>query len=163
MTTSSSVTVSTSSSIVVPRARAMGSSASKEMRRCPVSSRLRVEGLRWQRLARASSDHPRARRSPRMRCRRAAYPRWASPLEEAGFADVTEQTMALEVSSPTALIRRFAAAYLTRIAPAVTGRLSAADQAALDELLAANGPHALAARSDLTVRATRTLWIARRP
>ncbi|MGI8592121.1 MAG: hypothetical protein ACR2M5_14260 [Nakamurella sp.] len=58
---------------------------------------------------------------------RAAHRRWASPLEEVGFADITEQMMALEVSSPTALIRRFAAAYLTRIGPAVTGRLSAAD------------------------------------
>jgi hypothetical protein len=58
------------------------------------------------------------------------------------------------------VLRRFAVAYLTLIVSSLRDRLSAADVAALEGLL--DGPHALAGRSDLTVRATRTLWVAHR-
>ena len=69
MTTSSSSWELTSSSMVVSRARAIGTSWSRAMRRSPVSMRLSVDGLRKQERARTSSDHPRARRRARMRCR----------------------------------------------------------------------------------------------
>ena len=64
MTTSSSSTGSTSWSRLVPSARAIGTSWSIEMRRCPVSMRLSVEALMWHRPASASSDQPRATRRP---------------------------------------------------------------------------------------------------
>ena len=69
ITTSSSLASSTSWSMLVPSARAIGLSWSMAMRRWPVSIRLSVEALRPQRVARASRDHPRATRSPRMRAR----------------------------------------------------------------------------------------------
>jgi len=47
----------------------MGTSWSIAMRRCPVSIRLNVEALRWQRAASASSDQPRANRNPLIRAR----------------------------------------------------------------------------------------------
>ena len=72
MTTSSSSTGSTSWSRLEPSARAIGTSWSIEMRRWPVSIRLSVEALMWQRPASASSDQPRATRSPRMRARMTA-------------------------------------------------------------------------------------------
>jgi SAM-dependent methyltransferase len=92
---------------------------------------------------------------------RPAHPRWAAALERAGFSGVSEQRVPLEVSAPVDLVRRFAVGYLGLAAPAVRGRLSAADASALDGLL--DGPHALSTRSDLVVRASRTLWTAHRP
>lgn len=92
---------------------------------------------------------------------RPAHPRWTAALEEAGFSGVSEHHVSLEVSAPVDLVRRFAAAYLGLIVSSLRDRLPAADVAALERLL--DGPDALATRSDLTVRATRTLWIAHRP
>ena len=43
------------------------------------------------------------------------------------------------------------------------GRLSADDLAALDTLLDSDGPDGVLRRDDLTVRTTRTVWVARRP
>jgi hypothetical protein len=42
-------------------------------------------------------------------------------------------------------------------------RLSADDRAALDTLVDSEGPDGVLRRSDLTVRAARTGWVARRP
>jgi len=92
---------------------------------------------------------------------RPAHPRWTAALEDAGFPDVSEQRISLEVSAPEDLVRRFAVAYLTLVVSSLRDRLPAADVAALEGLL--DGPHALASRPAPTVRASRTLWIAHRP
>lgn len=92
---------------------------------------------------------------------RPAHPRWTAALEEAGFTDVQEHRVTLEVSSPPDLVRRFAVAYLTLVVPALEGRLAPADLSGLRDLLAPDGPRALG-RRDLTLRASRTLWVARR-
>jgi len=92
---------------------------------------------------------------------RPAHPRWTAALEAAGFSDVSEHRVALEVSSPVDLVQRYADAYLRLIVSSLRERLSTPDVAALEALL--TGPGALATRPDLTVRASRTLWVARRP
>ena len=68
----------------------------------------------------------------------------------------------MAVSSPPELVRRFAVAYLTLAVSALEGRLAPADRSGLRDLLAPDGPDALTRRGDLTVRASRTLWVARR-
>ena len=43
------------------------------------------------------------------------------------------------------------------------GRISPGDLAALDTLIDSDGPDGVLRRDDLTVRAARTVWLARRP
>ncbi len=43
------------------------------------------------------------------------------------------------------------------------GRLSAGDLATLGTLVDSDGPGSILQRGDLTVRAARTVWVARRP
>ena len=94
---------------------------------------------------------------------RAMHPRWGTTLEESGFVDVVERRFTLEVDPPAPATAPFVAAYLTRVRPWLGDRVSASDLAVVDALVSANGPHALARRADLTVRASRTAWLARRP
>jgi len=51
---------------------------------------------------------------------------------------------------------------LRRLRPALDGSLAAEDLAALDLLLDAEAPESVLRREDLTVRAERTVWAARR-
>jgi hypothetical protein len=52
---------------------------------------------------------------------------------------------------------------LRRARSGLDGRLSAADLAMLDTLIDSDGPDGVLQRADLTVRAARTVWVARRP
>jgi SAM-dependent methyltransferase len=89
---------------------------------------------------------------------------WAPAVERAGFAPVTRRTFPIDLKPPQPpAVARYARAYLQRIRPALDGRLDAADLATLDTLIDPAGPASLLRRADLTVRATRTAWIARRP
>ncbi|MFT9476246.1 hypothetical protein [Streptomyces sp. 11-1-2] len=45
----------------------------------------------------------------------------------------------------------------------IAGKLSSDDLATLDHLVDSDGPDGVVRRADLTVRAERTLWAARRP
>lgn len=94
---------------------------------------------------------------------RAMHPRWGAALQESGFTDLVEQRFTLRTGTPPPVTASFVAAYLSRVRPALDDRLSVADLTVLDNLLSGHGPHALVNRTDLTVRADRTAWLARRP
>ena len=97
-------------------------------------------------------------------------PDWGPHLERAGLELVERRTLPAEVrpdpaSDPDGAARtaRFARLWLGRVRTALDGRLAPDDLAALDRLLADEGPGALARRDDLAVRGSRTAWAARRP
>ena len=88
---------------------------------------------------------------------------WGPGLEEAGFAPVARRTFTIDLRPPLpAGTGRYARAYLRRIRPVLGGRLDAGDVAVLDTLIDSDGPDGLLRRAGLTVRSTRTAWIARR-
>ena len=92
------------------------------------------------------------------------HPDWGPRLEATGFDLVERRTFAIDLPRPQpAATGRYAAAYFRRIAPVVAPLLSADDRATLDVLLSDDDPQSLLHRTDLTVQATRTAWIARVP
>jgi SAM-dependent methyltransferase len=89
---------------------------------------------------------------------------WGSHLRRAGFGIDAERTFAIELTPPLPpATGRYAQASLRRVRSRMDGRLDAGDLAALDTLIDGDGPDAVLRRDDLTVRATRTVWAARRP
>jgi SAM-dependent methyltransferase len=89
---------------------------------------------------------------------------WGPRLAKAGFAVEAERTFAIGLVPPLpAAAGRYALLSLQRVRSAAGGRLSADDLAALDALLDSHGPASILRRDDLTVRTTRTVWMARRP
>jgi SAM-dependent methyltransferase len=89
---------------------------------------------------------------------------WGPDLGRAGFTIVARRVFTIDPTPPLpASAGRYARAYLGRIRPMLDGRVAADDLAALDQLLASDGPGSLLNRDDLTVRGTRTTWLARRP
>jgi SAM-dependent methyltransferase len=89
---------------------------------------------------------------------------WGPRLSGAGFTIEARQTFAVHLTSllPPAT-GRYAQASLRRIREGLGGRLSNADLATLDTLIDSDGPAGVRQRTDLTVRTTRTGWLARRP
>jgi SAM-dependent methyltransferase len=88
---------------------------------------------------------------------------WGPLVTRAGWTDVAERAFGIEVDAPLpAAARRFAQAYLRRVRGHVDGALAADDLAALDVLLADDGPGSVLRRHDLAIRGTRTLWTATR-
>lgn len=96
---------------------------------------------------------------------------WTEHLARAGFTIEERREFAVELPSPPAgasPTTRYAQLCLQRLRsaldqPALSGKASAEDVAALDALLDADGPHGILRRDDLAVRTTRTTWSARRP
>jgi len=89
---------------------------------------------------------------------------WGPLLAGAGWTGVTERAFGIELSAPLpAAAGRFAQAYLRRVRGHVDGALAADDLAALDVLIADDGPGSILRRQDLAIRGTRTLWTATRP
>lgn len=89
---------------------------------------------------------------------------WGSRLSQAGFTIAAERPFTIELTPPLpASTGRYAQASLRRIRSGLDGRLSADDLATLDALLDSDGPDGVLQRDDLTVRAARTAWVARRP
>ncbi|HEY4854362.1 MAG TPA: methyltransferase domain-containing protein, partial [Streptosporangiaceae bacterium] len=89
---------------------------------------------------------------------------WGSRLNKAGFTIEAERTFAIDLTPPLpASTGRYAQASLRRIRSGLDGRMSADDLATLDTLIDSDGPGSVLARDDLTVRTTRTVWVARRP
>jgi SAM-dependent methyltransferase len=89
---------------------------------------------------------------------------WGSRLSKAGFSVEAERTFAIHLTPPLpAATGRYAQASLRRLRSGLDGQLSDGDLAALDTLISSDGPESLLRRDDLTVRATRTVWAARRP
>ncbi len=88
---------------------------------------------------------------------------WAGLLRQAGLIIQAERTFTIDLQPPLpAAAGRYARASLRRLRDGLDDRISADDQAALDTLLADDGPASLLRRGDLTVRAARSAWIARR-
>ena len=89
---------------------------------------------------------------------------WAPRLRQAGLSIEARRSFAISLAAPLPpAARRYAQASMSRLRAGLEGRISAADTAELDALLDADGAGSLLRRDDLTVRTTRTAWVARRP
>ena len=89
---------------------------------------------------------------------------WNAMLSNAGFSVEAERHFAIDLTPPLPdSARLYARTTLRRIRGALDGRLSTDDLATLDTLIGSDGPEGLLKRPDLTVRAGRSVWIARRP
>ncbi len=89
---------------------------------------------------------------------------WGPRLEQAGFAIDSERHFAIELTPPLpASAGRYAQACLRRMRSGLQGGISAGDLDTLDTLIDSDGPDGVLRRADLTVRAARTVWVARRP
>jgi SAM-dependent methyltransferase len=84
---------------------------------------------------------------------------WSARLAAAGFTVEAERRFDIALDAPLpAGGGRYAEVSLRRMRHGLDGRLGAGDLAALDTVVTG-----LPGRDDLTIRATRTVWIARRP
>jgi SAM-dependent methyltransferase len=89
---------------------------------------------------------------------------WGPRLSAAGFTIEARRTFGIDLTAPLpALAGRYAQASLMRLRSGLDGRLSASDLATLGPLLDSDGPGSVLRRDDLTIRAARTAWAARRP
>jgi len=104
---------------------------------------------------------------------------WGTRLSGAGFIIEAQRSFAVELSPPLpAAASRYAQASLRRMRSGLdgqipagqipagqipAGQISAEDLAALDTLIDSDGPDGVRQRDDLSVRTTRTVWVARRP
>jgi SAM-dependent methyltransferase len=89
---------------------------------------------------------------------------WGPRLTLAGFTVEARRPFAIELTPPLpASAGRYAQASLRRIRSGLDDRLSAGDLATLDTLIDSHEPGGVLRRGDLTVRAARTIWAARRP
>jgi SAM-dependent methyltransferase len=92
------------------------------------------------------------------------YSDWGPRLSTAGFTVEARRTFTIDLTAPLpAAAGRYAQASLTRLRSGLEGRLSADDLATLGPLLDSDGPESVLRRDDLTIRAARTAWAARRP
>lgn len=87
---------------------------------------------------------------------------WTARLTKAGFALVEERTFDLDITSGADL-GRYADLWFRRLRPRLAEHLSPADAALLDRLLDGDGSDTLLRRTDLHMRGTRTVTLARRP
>ena len=88
---------------------------------------------------------------------------WPARFAEAGFATESERRFVIALQPPpdspmAASVTRYATATFRRARHGLEDKLSAGDIAELDALAPA-----LSARDDLTVRTSRTVWLARKP
>ncbi len=89
---------------------------------------------------------------------------WGSRLSQAGFIIQAERPFDIILTAPLpAATGRYAQASLRRIQSGLDGRISADDLATLLTIIESDGPAGILQRDDLTVRAARTVWVARRP
>jgi SAM-dependent methyltransferase len=89
---------------------------------------------------------------------------WGPMLTKAGFAVEAEQRFTIHLTAPLPpSAGRYAQASLARMRTALGSRLNAEDLATLGTLVDDAGAGSILRRDDLTVRATRSLWVARRP
>lgn len=84
---------------------------------------------------------------------------WGSRLAKAGFTIEAERRFDIALQAPLpAATGRYAQVSLQRMRHGLDGRLGAGDLSALDAIAAG-----VLDRDDLTVKAARTVWLARRP
>ena len=88
---------------------------------------------------------------------------WSAPLERAGFDLEVLRTVTIEETvDGRGPAGEFATLFLTRMVSAAAAQLSASDAVQLAALLG-DGADGLRQRSDLRLRGTRSVWLARRP
>ncbi|MER8188620.1 class I SAM-dependent methyltransferase [Kitasatospora sp. NPDC094015] len=90
---------------------------------------------------------------------------WTDHLRAAGFTLQERRPFEIRLDRTQAgpSLTAYAQACLATLRSHAADGLDSADLAALDALLDEEQPHSLARRHDLSVRTTRTSWIARRP
>ncbi|QNE29681.1 trans-aconitate 2-methyltransferase [Streptomyces sp. INR7] len=90
---------------------------------------------------------------------------WTDHLRDAGFTLRERRPFDIRLDATQAgpSLNTYAQGSLAKLRSHATEVLAADDLAALDVLLDEEQPHSVARRDDLTVRTTRTTWIARRP
>jgi SAM-dependent methyltransferase len=90
---------------------------------------------------------------------------WTSKLMNAGFTVEARRPFDIRLDRTQAgpALNRYAQTCLVKLRSHATDVLDADDLAVLDSLLDETQPHSIARRDDLSVRTTRTTWIARRP
>jgi SAM-dependent methyltransferase len=89
---------------------------------------------------------------------------WGPRLAKAGFTVEAERRFTIDLTAPLPpAAGRYALATLRRIRTGLESRLSADDLVTLDTLIDDHGPGSVLRRDDLTVRATRSGWVGRRP
>jgi ubiquinone/menaquinone biosynthesis C-methylase UbiE len=85
---------------------------------------------------------------------------WGPRLRRAGFTIEAERPFAVELVPPLpAAAGRYAQLVLGRMRSSLGDRLDAGDVAVLGTLVDSAGPDSVLRRSDLTVRAERTVWV----
>ncbi|MGW6615278.1 class I SAM-dependent methyltransferase [Streptomyces erythrochromogenes] len=90
---------------------------------------------------------------------------WTDHLRDAGFTLEERRPFDIRLDATQAgpSLNAYAQASLAKLRSHAAEVLDADDLAALDVLLDEEQPHSVARRDDLSVRTTRTTWIARRP
>jgi SAM-dependent methyltransferase len=88
------------------------------------------------------------------------HPDWTDTLDAIGLSVVARQSFDITRADP-ADVARLAHLFLTHVRTVADEPLDADDVAALDRLLG-DGPDSVLHRTDLSVRGTRTVWVARR-
>ncbi|MGP3944570.1 MULTISPECIES: class I SAM-dependent methyltransferase [Streptomyces] len=89
---------------------------------------------------------------------------WGPRLSAAGFTVEVERPFTIDLRPPLPeSVGRYAQASLGVLRSRVAEKLSSEDLATLDHLIDSDSPDGVVRRDDLTVRAERTLWAARRP
>lgn len=90
---------------------------------------------------------------------------WTGALEDAGFAVEERRRFEIRLDGAQAgpALNAYAHLCLAKLRSHATDVLEADDLAALDALLDETQPQSIAVRGDLSVRTTRTTWLARRP
>ena len=89
---------------------------------------------------------------------------WPKVLESAGFEVVEQRTLVVELPAPLAEpARRWIAQGLQRSVSMLSERLSDDDRATLAVLIDPADPRGVMRRADVTLRAGRALYVARKP
>jgi len=89
---------------------------------------------------------------------------WGPRLSKAGFTVEAVRPFVIDLTPPLpAATGRYAQASLRRLRSGLGEKIDPDDLATLDALIDSDGPDSVLRRDDLTVRAARTGWIARRP
>lgn len=91
------------------------------------------------------------------------HPEWSPRLTQTGFTVLGRRSFSITPAPTPAAAGRYARAYLSWIRPYLEDELAGDDLVALDRLLDDQEPDGLLRRTDLVVRGSRTVWIARRP
>jgi SAM-dependent methyltransferase len=88
---------------------------------------------------------------------------WAPRLADAGWTVIAERDFPIDLNRPAhPRAARYAQAWFTRLSHGLDDRLSADDRAILAALLDESGPRSLLHRTNLHIRGTRSITLARR-